>query len=107
MRLINADSITEEIQEYYDNREELPDPRLADLKRIVEETDTAFDIKKLIGDMDKMIEEHERIKEKAEDMDNLAAAMISDLICNKVRALKESARKALLIPDNEHLFHDA
>ena len=61
MRLVNADSITEKILEYFENREELPDPRMADLMRIVGETETAFDINKLISDMDNMIDEHERI----------------------------------------------
>lgn len=107
MRLVDADSILEKLETGLDNPEEFPVMMLGDVKRMIDKEQEAFDIKKLISDMDEMIKEYEHIKEKAEDAGNLEAAMISDLICTKVRALKESARDALLIPDNEHLFHDA
>lgn len=107
MRLVDADSILEKLETGLDNPEEFPVMMLGDVKRLIDKEQEAFDIKKLISDMDKMIKEYEHIKEKAEDAGNLEAAMISDLICTKVRALKESARDALLIPDNEHLFKDA
>ncbi len=107
MKLVEADSILEKLETGLDNPEELPIMMLGDIKRLIDKEPKAFDIEKLISDMDAMIEEYERVKEKAEDTGNLAAAMISDLVCTKVRALKESARDALLIPDNEHLFQDA
>lgn len=107
MKLVDADSILEKLETGLDNPEEFPVMMLGDVKRMIDKEQEAFDIKKLISDMDEMIKEYEHVKEKAEDAGNLEAAMISDLICTKVRALKESARDALLIPDNEHLFQDA
>ena len=107
MRLVDADSIMEKLEMELYNPEEFPVMMLGDIKRMIDKEQEAFDLNKLIRDMDAMIKEYEHIKEKAEDAGNLEAAMISDLICTKVRALKESARDALLIPDNEHLFHDA
>ena len=107
MKLVSADSLMEKLETELYNPEEFPAMMLGDVKRMIDKEQEAFDIKKLISDMDEMIEEYERIKEKAEDTGNLAAAMICDLVCTKVRALKESARDALLIPDNEHLFQDA
>ena len=107
MKLVNADSILKKLETGLDNPEEFPVMMLGDVKRMIDKEPEAFDLNKLIRDMDAMIKEYEHIKEKAEDSGNLEAAMISDLICTKVRALKESARDALLIPDNEHLFQDA
>lgn len=107
MRLVDADSILEKLETELYNPEEFPVMMLGDVKRMIDKEQEAFDIKKLISDMDKMIKEYEHVKEKAEDTGNLEAAMISDLVCTKVKALKESARDALLIPDNEHLFQDA
>ena len=107
MKLVNADSILKKLETGLDNPEEFPVMMLGDIKRMIDKEQEAFDLNKLIRDMDAMIKEYEHIKEKAEDAGNLGAAMISDLICTKVRALKESARDALLIPDNEHLFQDA
>lgn len=107
MKLVNADSILKKLETGLDNPEEFPVMMLGDIKRMIDKEQEAFDLNKLIRDMDAMIKEYEHIKEKAEDTGNLEAAMISDLICTKVRALKESARDALLIPDNEHLFQDA
>ena len=107
MKLVNADSLMGKFETELYNPEEFPVMMLGDVKRMIDKEQEAFDLKKLISDMDEMIKEYEHIKEKAEDTGNLEAAMISDLICTKVRALKESARDALLIPDNEHLFQDA
>lgn len=101
MYLIDGSKILKRLESYYDNQELLPDPRVADLIKMVNEAPMAFDLDNLLNQIDQKIRVLEENAAYAEDAGNLFGMRLALMFKDETEKFQKMVMDNIKT-DNEH-----
>lgn len=88
-KLIESEWIENRLRSYLENEEDIPDPSIGQILKIVNDAPMAFDIDNLIKEMNERIKDLEERKDYAEDHDELFAARGVGIALDEASKTKE------------------
>lgn len=101
MYLIDGGKIIKRLESYYDNQELLPDPRVADLIKMVREAPMAFDIDNLLNQLDQRIRVLDERAAQAEDYGEIFSLRAIGMFKEEAEKLQKMVMDNIKT-DNEH-----